>query len=371
MTPSRTAGRDGNFRFDRVIKGVGRITNSSETNSVAEFRRREALLLKLRDQSRLELLRAFKAGRISMAELMDADLRDDLARSETGIVNQRRFLEAARAIVKQKVRNARTRKDYEQGLNSLERRSVVVESTRVADLEHLPWAEVEADWPHSAADWSRVRRTVSHVLTLLLGKYHPFRLAVMPLIPRRGYVPREPSLTPAEFWAAVSAMPEPMRCIPVAFVVTGLREAELWQALPEHLRPRAHALWLPPRGRARSLKTEDSAKLLELDPRSYAYVAQAVQAVRVFTPNRILGWWHRACKAVGAPHTTLHDLRHCFGQWSLDAQVSDADVQQMLRHKTPFMTRIYRMRQQRRSAGKAVAKIVFGAQAKRGKRKRA
>jgi integrase len=36
---------------------------------------------------------------------------------------------------------------------------------------------------------------------------------------------------------------------------------------------------------------------------------------------------------------TLHDLRHCAGQWLTEAGRPEASVQQTLRHKDPTMTR--------------------------------
>lgn len=73
MGPARTGKGVGAYQFDRVFPGVGRIKKSSGTDKLKEFQRRDALLTKLFETSALEVLRAYKAGQVTIEELIEAD----------------------------------------------------------------------------------------------------------------------------------------------------------------------------------------------------------------------------------------------------------------------------------------------------------
>lgn len=73
MGPARTGKGVGAYQFDRVFPGVGRIKKSSGTDKLKEFQRRDALLTKLYETSALEVLRALKAGAITIEEIVEAD----------------------------------------------------------------------------------------------------------------------------------------------------------------------------------------------------------------------------------------------------------------------------------------------------------
>src|SRR5437867_8853623 len=59
----------GTYRLDRTFPGVGRIAKASGATTRAEFHNRDALLTRLYNQGRLDLLRAIQAGTYSMTEV--------------------------------------------------------------------------------------------------------------------------------------------------------------------------------------------------------------------------------------------------------------------------------------------------------------
>lgn len=53
---------NGSYRLDRRFPGVGRIAVASGARTATEFQKRNALLTRLFDRGRLDLLRAIQAG---------------------------------------------------------------------------------------------------------------------------------------------------------------------------------------------------------------------------------------------------------------------------------------------------------------------
>jgi len=353
MSPARTSkGKRASYRLDRVIPGVGRIQAKVGSATLKDYKSADALVTRLAEQGRLDLLRGLRNGLLTVPELRDAERRGALAGLEGGIVARRPLLREAKRAIDAMRCSAVTRDYYWRGVDALRRAGVITEATAIRELATLPWNAIEPAWPAGAADWMRMRRALSAVLSALFGKHHPFRHEIVQAIPRRAERSREPTLTPEHFRAAVLHVPEPMQPILWTIVGVGLRGRELWKLRPEMLRPEVCGVVLP------AGKNDAAAGMHEVDPLFYPWLERAIPAARVFRPERVLDAWHRACEAVGAPHTTLHDLRHCFGQWTLDAGVSDTDVQAALRHKTAHMTRLYRKRAQRRQTSAAMAKVL-------------
>src|SRR5260370_25504343 len=65
--PHRTS-KHGTFKLDRLFQGVGRINLASGATTVTEFHKRDALLTRLYDQGRLDLLKAIAAGALTVTE---------------------------------------------------------------------------------------------------------------------------------------------------------------------------------------------------------------------------------------------------------------------------------------------------------------
>ena len=70
--PHRTS-KHGTFRLDRRFPGVGRVAVASGATTATEFHKRDALLTRLYDQGRLDLLRAIQAGALNVTEVYAAD----------------------------------------------------------------------------------------------------------------------------------------------------------------------------------------------------------------------------------------------------------------------------------------------------------
>ena len=64
---------NGSYRLDRVFPGVGRIAVASGATTREEFKKRNALLTRLYDQGRLDLLRAIAAHTYTVTEVYAAD----------------------------------------------------------------------------------------------------------------------------------------------------------------------------------------------------------------------------------------------------------------------------------------------------------
>src|SRR5438093_6474787 len=65
--------KHGTFRLDRRFPGVGRVAVASGATTATEFHKRDALLTRLYDQGRLDLLRAIQAGTLNVTEVYAAD----------------------------------------------------------------------------------------------------------------------------------------------------------------------------------------------------------------------------------------------------------------------------------------------------------
>lgn len=349
MSPTRTS-KAGSFRFDRIFRGVGRVQLASGAKTLREFNRRDALLTKLYEQGRLDLLRGFQAGTITMAELVDADRREQLATTRADHLTLRRPLWVT--VNSLMAKESRTFLRYRQSLNALKARWPLHPDPVVRHLADVDWEALCASWGKSAADWNHVRRAVSRFLGLALGKLHPVRVETMARFPSLEEVAREPDMTPKAFRRVLTHLDPIFQPYVWGLVGSGLRAGEFWQLQPTDLMPLTQGIRV-----RRKVKSRTSYRVLELDPWIYAQVAHCVPAA--IKHDRVLRRWEDACKAAGYTPITLHDLRHCYAQWSLEnPKVRERDVQKALGHKTEAMTRKYASRKQRREVSMAVARVL-------------
>jgi integrase len=81
---------NGSYRLDRVFPGVGRLAVVSGATTREEFKKRNALLTRLYDQGRLDLLRAIAAHTYTVTEVYAADREGRLDRlsGERAILNR-------------------------------------------------------------------------------------------------------------------------------------------------------------------------------------------------------------------------------------------------------------------------------------------
>jgi integrase len=256
MSPTRVSPH-GSYRIDRRVRGVGRIAVASGAKTVAEFRKREAVLVELVDTGRLDLLRALKAGTISMPELYAAQRTQRLpfvtadVRLEADLwITLKRWLpESAKAQA--------TRRRYAVSVRALQVKGGLPAQVAVRALQTVDWPALARRWGTSAADWNHLRRMLSHFLSSLLeDKGHPFRRDVLRRFPYAKEPPgRVPDLDPATFWQIVSRTPAHAQAAYVVLVATALRLGEYLRLTPAHLRPRTYSLQVPGTPRCRMIRS--------------------------------------------------------------------------------------------------------------------
>src|SRR5436309_8523428 len=184
--PHRTS-KHGTFKLDRLFQGVGRINLASGATTAAEFRKRDALLTRLYDQGRLDLLKAIRAGTLAVTEAYAAARTEqlDALTGDRALLGENLW-KAVETWTPRSAAAPATRKRYATSFAALERIGVLKSSATVGDLAGVDWRALEATWAGGSSDWNHLRRAVSHFLTLHLGDvHHPMRRAVVKSIPKR------------------------------------------------------------------------------------------------------------------------------------------------------------------------------------------
>jgi integrase len=352
MSPRRSS--SGDLVFDRVFAGVGRIQTSSGTKKLTEFRQRDALLTRLYRKPRLDLLRALKAGRVTIQELVEADRLDRLGQVEAELVAQRPLWAAVDELLPRMGRGPATRKRYRWSLEKLAATGVLPKGARIAELEAVDWVALRDRWDGSAADWNHLRRALSHFLTVALGDvYHPLRRAIVKRIPKRRERHRVPDVTPADFRRIVAEAPAPMRPAYWTLALTGARLGELLRLTRADLLTRQ----LEVRIRASKTDTEAGDRLVPVAARLWGWVDQAVPVP--FTPDALRWHWYQACGRAEIGKVRLHDLRHLTGQLLADAGRSTAAIGRLLGHAAgSAMTGRYTDRKLRQEDAEALASVL-------------
>jgi len=132
-------------------------------------------LTRLYDKGRLDLLRAIRAGTLTVTEVYAADRQDTL----NALTGDRARLAAplwtaVDAWTPMSAKAPATPKRYAISLAALRRTGVLKTDATVEQLGAVDWRALEAAWPRSAADWDHLRRAVSHFLSMHLGDvYRP------------------------------------------------------------------------------------------------------------------------------------------------------------------------------------------------------
>lgn len=342
--------KGGTYRLDRVFPGVGRIVRASGATTRGEFQKRDALLTRLYEKGRLDLLTAIRDGAYSVTEVYAADREDDLARlTGSAAVLQRPLWATVEAWVGPTP--GPTRKRYAVSFAKLEQH-LRAEAT-IGDLGTVEWPALLTAWGKSGSDWNHLRRAVSHFLAVQLGDvHHPWRRQVVAAIPRRAERSVTPDLPPALFWRIVHAAPEHVQAAYVTICALGLRVGEYLRLRDTDLLPHTQSVSIP------GTKTEDSAAVVRVDERLWPWIKQGVPSPLAYKWLRL--YWKRALKAAGADTTLrLHDLRHAYGQWLSDAGLPEARIQTGMRHASAGMTRRYAMQRDKGEASRMMADVML------------
>lgn len=397
MTPARTKGLGWSYRIeiDWTATLGFRIDRVSETQSLREHNAIVALLYELRDNGQVDVLRAFGAGDVRVAELKQAK-RQGRLKSDGLLVDLKLYqplwhrdaecprrrdahaphdsscLGAVDLVLPRMGASDATRERYATILSKLRRLGAqwLPANARVRDLERVPWAELQAQWtstmrrrknpartpqaraegyvieqrPASAADWNHMTRAVSHFLAVLLGDvYHPTRRSIVKQIPRAKEEPRRPRIADV-FWAIVDETPEHAR---PCYVVLGASGMRLGEYLYEGIRlvPESHAI---------DTKGKTGRKRYHVDPDYWPWVELGVPAPLAM--RQLRAHFKHAAAAVGRPDLRLHDLRHLFAQVAKREGVATTDTQTALGQATPGITRQYEAEDNKADVARAVGR---------------
>lgn len=412
MTPAKTGGtRGGNFEIDRRVAGVGRIRFSIGNRSLRRWNRFNALIDKLLENDQFEILKALAQGQILPGQLLEADRADRTKATLADVKLAARLWDrelaggriergALSSTLPRMAPSARTRKRYHDSFVRLQRKAgawLGADAT-VAAFADVPWGELAEAWGASAADWMHLRRALSRFLTVYLGgKWAPFRHQVLQHVPARKVRKRRPRLSVEKFHELVAAAPGHAAAAFWVLAITGMRVGEYLACRFEDLHRATRTLHVP------GTKTQSSDADLEIAPALWPYVERGI-------PSRLrYKWlhihWMRACVATGlgrmvptgrfrdvvvrgkrdrgtgkrAPDRVerrevlryeglhIHDLRHCTGQWAIDAGVDESKVQAQLRHETASQTRDYVIRNASGEVSRALAGVLLQPTPKRSK----
>ena len=216
-------------------------------------------------------------------------------------------------------------------------------------VSKLDWRVIAGAWGISNADWNHMRRSLSAVLTTLFhdDTSHPVRREVIAAIPLLHEKEHVPDLPPALVWRILEQLPDHARAFPMVLVVTGLRIGEYERLEPHHLQHESFRIDVP------GTKTDASDDYVQVAPDMWPVVVRGVPS-----PYRY-GWMRRifreACEKAGVQGVTLHDLRHCHGQWAMENGAEEHEVQAQLRHRSIGMTRRYVKTVKRQRVAEAAA----------------
>jgi integrase len=353
----------GSLQFDRDFTriGVGRILNRSGVHTKLEFDRRNAILTQLAEGGQVDVLKAFKAGRIPMAYLLDAQRKGTLLSG--GLLTDAALEEDLWAALDRTLptmgrAGAAPQGRYWVSRLSLERKAVVVlpPGARVRDLAQVPWGELAAEWGASAADWNHVRRMLSAFLsTLLADKYGAFARQFRTLCPTQGEGKgRVPDISPEFFLEIVARTPEHVHVCYWTLVLIGMRcITEYLACTTANLLPETKGVRVP------GTKTDGSADVVYVHPELWQWVESGIPSPVAYKWLR--EYFKRAVRALGQPGLRLHDLRHCYGQWAANGGAALPALQSAMRHADPKMTMRYIQQVEKGTVGMLTGEALIAA----------
>lgn len=367
-----------NLRFDRIFpEPVGRVHNSSGTRDPDKFAEYDLLLAKLWRADQVEVLLAVKRGGLSMAEVAEADRETGLAKSGllASLALRRKLAAAVDAVLPEKPPCGTQRRNYYDSLHQLLRLKPFLvrkagtaarlnESSSVKDLARVDWPRLQEWWltekeagghGRSPSNWMHLRRAVSWLMTQTLGDVHHIeRRNLMGSIPTAEETPREPDLTPAEFWAITELVTEAVADALFTLVVSGMRFGEYLRCTEFNLKPGCR-IQVPGNDRSGRRRKTKSA-VVGIAPEYWPRVVRAIPAKR--RRGAIYRGFKKAARMVGRGEITVHDLRHCFIQWGLAEGATIPAAQKGARHKDVKMTLRYAQRGEVDAMGQAVGQAL-------------
>lgn len=354
MSPTRTS-PDGTWRLAWQRREIGRITVSSGSKTIAGWRQATALLTTLYERGELDVLRAIKAGTLTVKEVLAAEKAKAFGRGDAlQLLALRRPLWAT-VDAWTATDDGVTMDRYRVSLKKLKTLSGLGDRATIADLGTVDWKALKAHADFkSASDWNALRRAVSRFLSVTLGDvYHPARRAVLAKIERAPSRPRRVEVTAADFWTLIAAVPEVARAGVVTLAVTGMRLGEYERTRKSHLHKQADGSVLVD---VQGTKTAGSTAVVRV-------AASLAPWVKAGVPMALKRLWFRRCfkkgaKAIGRPELRLHDLRHCTAMFALDGGAGIHAVRDLMRHEGAAQTLDYTRSGNVAAASDAIAKTL-------------
>jgi integrase len=344
-------------RIRRRLTKLG-IDKRLEIDSGATERRQhiaaERVVDKLIDDRQRDVLQALMDKRVTLGELVDSDRKGTLggANALVSVEMGRPLFESWEVAIKKMDCSQLTKLRYSISCKALEKRAGLwlTRQSTIADLRTVPWDVLRKVWlaSKSGTDWMHMRRGLSHFLTVTFrSRYHPLRAEVLFAMKPAKERKRMPDLSVETFWKVVNRVREDLRPAYVTIAGLGLRAGEYLSIGPDSFNESTLQL---------SITGKTGAATLLVPEELYGWVRAACPALASYKTLR--SNWRTACKEEGVD-ITLHDLRHCTGQWATSAGVAMTKTQMLLRHSTLDMTARYAATRDKGEAASAVAELML------------
>lgn len=329
MTPRKTTA--GYWVFDSTIPGVGRLVLSTPARTKREYQGTwKPLLLRLKKEGYLDILRAIKRGDLSLGTVYALEQQGQLSYALHHVLAQQPLGIAVDRWLPGSAPAQATRTRYAGAWSSLYTHTDLIRGGPIAQLRDVPWRALRAQWARSDSHWKQLRNAVSKFLSDTFGKHSPFRLQVMQAYPDCTPAPRLVTLSPKDFRAILNRIDEGYHALYYTLVITGMRVGEYMACTEFHVQ--GSMVHVP------GTKTRKAARRVPIHP-------QYQQVIRDAIPCPISrDWMYRVWKRAAAEegfNVTLHDLRHCHGQWLHEAGADLHEIQRSYGHDSPAQTADY------------------------------
>ena len=348
------------FYVDREFPMDGQLVRIKEklwTTSQRIAHSREDLLIEVHRAGTFDLLRAIKAGEITVLDLVNAkrERRLYVADALRQITDRRNLWDVLESCIVQGTAGEKTKERYRLSVKKLRRSGVLGEDATMRSLELVVWPALKLQWEGSGADWNHLRRMLSHCLTLYYGDvFAPQRRALIKKIPRAHESrSRLALLSLPLFQKMMSRVADDVRPAYWTLLVTAMRAGEggeYHSCTPSHLDRSEFLVHVP------GEKTEGSAATIAVHSDDWHWVERGIPAPRQYQALRRS--WKKAARAVGHPSLRLHDIRHLSIRLALEGGASLADAQAHARHEDPTMTMDYARIESSRRAADAIRRAI-------------
>ena len=214
------------------------------------------------------------------------------------------------------------------------------------------WHALAKHWGASSSDWMHLRRSLSACISRHLGSdRHLFRQVTIDRIPVQSEVERVPDVSPKKLAEITAYLPAPIRTFAWFIVLSGCRIGEYLRLDREHLRKNAGCIVIP------GTKTKGAKREVYVGEAAWWIVDRCVPSYLGY--GQLRQHWLAACEQAGVFGVTLHDLRHCSGQFAAEAGVDEATLQAHFGHSTVAQTRKYTKRVKQAAGARVLSDVVM------------